>query len=416
MRQERKGTMESTASYIQPKQTRDYYIDNIKGVFIYLVVFGHLLDFLEEEGIPFAISVRTFIYTFHMPGFIFMSGYLAKSFARKKFKGEKLFGYAWLYLLFKDSIELLHYVFDRPYFQEQEGHLPIIFGLVIFATVFCLVTAWLYHKFPLFQCGFIAAVIGISLIKVNIFYVGAAPWYLMSLILWYIIIYLTQHMKPSYVLTASIVLSAVLDYQEEIGKFLSLSRTINFLPFFLLGFYMSREQFYKIVNHKKLKGILPGFFLLIMVLILKNGPFIRKNFGVLLYAVSSFDVLPEDYYGLGPFLTLVWLFVATLMMFAVFILCPRKKSRLSELGKNTISIYVLHRLFKDILFYASYYDHLSSNPYLAVGQVALMALFLVLIFGNSFIAKMVTNLGQIKIKWAYVDGDTSDEKKRSVTK
>ena len=398
-------TIPSIPSVNTVKKGRDYYIDNIKGVFIFLVVFGHLLDYLEEADIAFATSVRTFIYFFHMPGFIFMSGYLAKSFSGKRFKGEKLLGFAWLYLLFKDSIELLHYIFDRPYFENGSGRISVMMGLLIFAALFALITAWAYNRFPLFQCAFIAAVIGVSLIKVNIFYVGAAPWYLMSLILWHIIIYLTQHMNPKYVLLASVIMAAVLDYQEEIGKFLSLSRTINFLPFFLLGFYMTREQFYKIVNNRICRIVLPAFFLITMVLVIKNGVYIRENFGVLLYAVSSFDVLPDQYYSYGSILTLLWLVAATLLMFAVFIFCPRKKSYLSTIGKATISIYVLHRLFKDILYYAGFYDILSSNPYIAVAEVGLMSLILVLVFGNPYIAKIINNLGTVKISWAYVDGD-----------
>lgn len=384
---------------------RDYYIDNIKGVFIFLVVFGHLLDFLEEAEIAFATSVRTFIYFFHMPGFIFMSGYLAKSFSGKRFKGEKLLGYAWLYLLFKDSIELLHYVFDRPYFQNGTSRISVMTGLIIFAGLFTLITAWAYNRFPLFQCAFIAAVVGISLVKVNIFYVGAAPWYLMSLILWHIFIYLTQHMTPQYVMIASVIMAAVLDYQEEIGKFLSLSRTINFLPFFLLGFYMTREQFYKIVNNRKLQIFLSAFFVIFMVFVLNNGVAIRKTFGVLLYGVSSYEVLPDQFYSFGPFLTLVWLVIASMLMFAVFMICPKRQSWLSSIGRATISIYVLHRLFKDILYYAGFYDLLSQNPYMAVGEVALVSLILVLVFGHPFIAKMITNLGTIKAKWAYKDGD-----------
>ena len=61
-------------------KTRDYHVDNIKGVLIILVVCGHLLSYLQDMNSTFAIGVRTFIYFFHMPGFIFMSGYLAKVF------------------------------------------------------------------------------------------------------------------------------------------------------------------------------------------------------------------------------------------------------------------------------------------------------------------------------------------------
>ena len=102
-------------SFIMKQQTaRDFHIDNIKGVLIFLVVLGHMLGYLQETHSAFATGVRTFIYFFHMPGFIFMSGYLAKGFLTKEYKAEKLLSFAWLYLLFKDAIELVHFIFERP--------------------------------------------------------------------------------------------------------------------------------------------------------------------------------------------------------------------------------------------------------------------------------------------------------------
>ena len=76
-------------SFIMKQQTaRDFHIDNIKGVLIFLVVLGHMLGYLQETHSAFATGVRTFIYFFHMPGFIFMSGYLAKGFLTKEYKAE----------------------------------------------------------------------------------------------------------------------------------------------------------------------------------------------------------------------------------------------------------------------------------------------------------------------------------------
>lgn len=385
-------------------KSRDYYIDNIKGIFIFLVVFGHLLDFMEEAGFPFATGVRTFIYFFHMPGFIFMSGYLAKNFSGKRFKGEKLFTFAWLYLLFKDAIELVHFIFDRPYFADgSRNHLVLLIG-VLFCVIIWLLS-WAYSYFTTFRLAFMAFVIGYSLINTNIFYIGAAPWYLLALIFWHIFIYLTQHMNPKYVMTAAVIMAAVLDYQEEIGKFLSLSRTINFLPFFLLGFYMTKEQFHKIVDNKRLKVILPVIFLIAMTIVFTFGKPIRKGFGVFIFGVSSYEKLSGTAYSFGPLLSLLWMVIATALMFALFIICPRQKTFLSNFGKNTISIYVLHRLFKDVLNYAGLYTILSSNEYIAVCQLALVSLILVFLFGNTFSARAITKLSTIKARWFYVDGD-----------
>lgn len=118
---------------MKQQTARDFHIDNIKGVLIFLVVLGHMLGYLQETHSAFATGVRTFIYFFHMPGFIFMSGYLAKGFLTKEYKAEKLLSFAWLYLLFKDAIELVHFIFERPYFET--AHHPAVWTLIV--LLFC---------------------------------------------------------------------------------------------------------------------------------------------------------------------------------------------------------------------------------------------------------------------------------------
>ena len=379
---------------------RDYYIDNIKAVFIFLVVLGHLLDYLGEAGLSFAINLRSFIYFFHMPGFIFLSGYLAKSFMGKQFKGEKLISYGWLYLLFKDAIELVHFIYDRNFFaSEDHTKITLLTIALLFFAIFLI--SWLYQRFITFRYGFILFIVVISLLNTNIFVVGGAPWYLLSLIFWYIFIYLTQHMNPKYVMTAAVVMAAVLDYQEEIGKFLSLSRTINFLPFFLLGFYMSKEQFQRITSHKTINRLLPWTLVILFVCCMTKGETVRKYFGIYMYGVSSYEKLPDSLYSIGPLLALLWLFLAAILMFAVFVLCPRKQTIFSYVGKNTLGIYVLHRLFKDFLYYGEVYNRLPKNEYAAVGIIILISLFMVLLFGSNLCTRAINNLSQFPTEGIY---------------
>lgn len=60
------------------QRTRNYYWDNIKGLLILLVVFAHVLYQLQDEsvGINYTVDV---IYLFHMPAFVFVSGFFAKA-------------------------------------------------------------------------------------------------------------------------------------------------------------------------------------------------------------------------------------------------------------------------------------------------------------------------------------------------
>ena len=55
---------------------RDYFFDNLKAVLIFLVVLGHFL--LPIHGRNYLVVVKRLIYVFHMPLFVFVSGYFAK--------------------------------------------------------------------------------------------------------------------------------------------------------------------------------------------------------------------------------------------------------------------------------------------------------------------------------------------------
>jgi uncharacterized membrane protein YcfT len=48
---------------------RIQYIDRLKGLAIILVVMGHIFGFHQPDD-----GINTFIYTFHMPLFMFLSG------------------------------------------------------------------------------------------------------------------------------------------------------------------------------------------------------------------------------------------------------------------------------------------------------------------------------------------------------
>ena len=51
---------------------RNYRMDNIRCILIFLVVFGHMLTWIPEADTPYRI-----IYLFHMPAFLFLTGYFS---------------------------------------------------------------------------------------------------------------------------------------------------------------------------------------------------------------------------------------------------------------------------------------------------------------------------------------------------
>ncbi|WP_442589244.1 acyltransferase family protein [Pedobacter sp. AW31-3R] len=64
--------------------SRNLFIDYLKGVAIFLVVWGHGLQFLDTQYNCYQNPVFLFIYSFHMPLFMCISGYLFAFSAKKK--------------------------------------------------------------------------------------------------------------------------------------------------------------------------------------------------------------------------------------------------------------------------------------------------------------------------------------------
>lgn len=103
---------------------RDYRIDGIKWLLIVLVTFGHVIE--PALSNPIANKLYSIIYIFHMPLFVFISGYYANVKNKEKLisKGfmllETFFGcddssmfLLWKYHPFTKSGEL-RLVFNQP--------------------------------------------------------------------------------------------------------------------------------------------------------------------------------------------------------------------------------------------------------------------------------------------------------------
>ena len=54
---------------------RDYRFDNLKGFLIFLVVLGHAIEKFQGKSLMISGSIYSVIYSFHMPAFIFISGF-----------------------------------------------------------------------------------------------------------------------------------------------------------------------------------------------------------------------------------------------------------------------------------------------------------------------------------------------------
>lgn len=138
---------------------RDYFFDNLKAVLIFLVVLGHFL--LPIRGDNPLVVVKRLIYVFHMPLFVFISGYFAKKIYKNgQYNFKKI-----LYLL-------------KAY---------VVFVVAI-QTVYAIAG---FEKFT----------------EIDFFSQSGAPWYLFAMIVWYLTIPLVRKCKAVPVLLLTVVLA-----------------------------------------------------------------------------------------------------------------------------------------------------------------------------------------------------------------
>ncbi|MGY5240414.1 acyltransferase family protein [Clostridium tertium] len=263
---------------------RYYLLDNLKVILIFFVVFGHVIEYYINDN-SILMTLYIFIYIFHMPLFIFISGYLSKNFYRMKRKAIR---------------NLL-----IPY---------IIFNMIWYTAVY----------------------IGTRRAMFSVLYPGWTLWYLLSLFFWRIT--LKYLIKFKYILLLSFIAGVLVGLIPSIGSILSISRTIVFLPFFLLGYYTTEEHLEKIKSFKSeyaITGIL--VFLLVAIYIVKNDLFNYK----FLYNSYSYNALEVSLFE-GTIFRIFLYFGAIIFSICVINLVPRKEQFFSKIGKATMNIYVFH--------------------------------------------------------------------------
>ncbi|MGE5474389.1 MAG: acyltransferase family protein [Ignavibacteriales bacterium] len=282
---------------------RDYYFDNLKFILIILVVIGHTIEPLVNNNMSLK-AVYVFIYTFHMPLFILVSGYFSKNINTK--------GY-----ILKNAKKIL---------------IPYVIFQILYFLFFRYAMNNIQIKFTLFTPYWIM-------------------WFLLSLFIWKMI--LPYFVKIKYPLLVSIILAVLAGYIDQIGYFMSLSRTITFFPFFLLGYYLNKPYIERLYTFRiKLASIA----VLICGFMVINFLTPRIYYGWL-YGSSSYAYLHANQWYAGFFRMGIFA-AAILFSISVLALVPKNKNIISEMGMRTMYLYLLHgfviKLFVRYNLYAVY--------------------------------------------------------------
>ncbi len=267
-------------------RARAWYLDNLRLLLIFLVVLGHTLE--QIDGV-IRTGLFEVIYTFHMPAFLFLSGYFAK-FRPKKLLTRLVIPYLVFQLLYSLFGALILY------------HTPVT---VRFASPY-----WIM-------------------------------WYLMAMVIYTLLLPLLDALEQRRfaVLGVSALTALLAGFDSSIGYDLSLSRAVVFLPFFAAGYYAGKGDFLTAFRGRRdlrlpltLAG-LAGIALQLVYLYLRKLP-MAFFYGAMAYNLTDRGG-PLDRLALGLF-ALCWILLLVLHM------PDREIPLLTDLGRSTMIIYLLH--------------------------------------------------------------------------
>ena len=315
---------------------RIFLFDNLKFLLIMTVVVGHCIYYMTGNS-NIMKSMFIFIYSFHMPLFIYLSG-----------------------------------LFHSNHNVKERCLLFIFIGYIMKAVLY-LIKAVLFHKADF------------SLLSD-----AGVPWYMFVLAMFVACSYFLRDIDIGKIFILSVILACIAGYDKSVGDYLYLSRFVVFYPFYLLGQMTDRDLLIRLNKNKSLKilsstGI--AFWAVLCIWKLDKLYFLRPLFtGRHSFAGSS---ALEAY---GPLCRLFC--ILTAIMIGLFLIClvpDRKIPFITNAGQHTLQVYFWHR---SVIYFMEYLklDQILSGS--AAGKILwiLSGVILTVILSTKFFIFPVVNI------------------------
>lgn len=263
---------------------RDKQIDGLKFIMIFCVVLGHI-GFND-----FGLGLHKIIYSFHMPVFIFLSGYLTSL----NTNNNKLNRWVIHTIIIYVCVQLIYSLFS------------ILGGLLTGKVDYSVFLSWNIIFLPVY-----------------------AMWYLLCLVYWRVLTCkVLKYINDIELLFISLLLALISGF-VPINDLLSFQRAFAFYPFFIIGVvFRKREMLIKLKTIPVKYAIIALFFGLITARLLPFDLYQPK------YHYNNYNDLLIRFIQsmLGFFLCLI---VLRLSRYEIF-------ERFASYGQKTLWIYIGH--------------------------------------------------------------------------
>ena len=322
---------------------RDHRIDNIRFILILLVVFAHLIEPARNE---YSIgAVYTVISAFHMPAFVFLTGYFAR------FSWRRIGLFALEYVVFQVIYLLVEWILGGG------GDMGIQF----------LVPDWIM-------------------------------WYLLATVVWLLLVPVfktSSRVRMAMTLGVSIVIAIAVGFADGIGYFLSLSRILVFAPFFIAGYY-ARRLAHPDVEEGSSKNVreagrtlrLPPRAVLAAIGVVGVVATVAVALAGVVPPASLYNSMSYASTQTGPLMRFGMMALAACWICLLFAIVPNRRFRgVTNAGSHTMPVYLLHGLVVRVVRVTGLLGGLGGGALIAVSLV--IAVALTFAFGNKICDKVV---------------------------
>ena len=206
-------------------------------------------------------------------------------------------------------------------------------------------------------------------------------WYLFSIICYHLLIPLLDvdgGWRQILVLVVCFLLALLSGNDKTVGYYFSLGRIITFLPFFMMGYYGQKWKAPILAFHNK---FVMGLLFVAVGLMSYYVMEICDIPNVAFYGSLSYERLKIDFVDRWVILSMGMLGV----LFFVFALAPllnRKIPIISTIGRNSISIFLMHGFIIKLM------DKEEMGELLTPGYCVVIALLIIVLLGNGAVGKL----------------------------
>jgi fucose 4-O-acetylase-like acetyltransferase len=317
------------------RATRDPWFDNAKMMLVTLVVVGHSWVMLPDTAV--VEHLYDFLYAWHVPAFVFVTGYLSRGFVYSQVRMWQLFRTVVVpYLLFEMALALFRIYVGGEEMDGlfQDPHWPM--------------------------------------------------WYLSALFFWRLLTPVFRPMWGGLVVAVGVSLVAGM----YAGDTLDIARVLGLLPFFVMGLKATPERL-EWLRRTPAQVAAVGVFVGIWVLTTWTDVWASTEW---LYYRSRYDDMgyADDVQALLT--RALVLAIGTLGAWAFFALVPRLDGWFTRMGSATLVVYLFHGFFVKGAEYAGFDGWADHHAVIAFGITTVGAVLLALLLAWRPVSSRLTEL------------------------